>query len=384
MLNFAGGITKADVCINFFLILDLSDHQRDLLKTIHSSSKTIGKFIDESGSRIPSRRPGLVADQSELRLGIDSSENIELEEMQESQGYGGSIQHAGKNNLRNRTSTRSSNESTSPHSPSREEHTVKTLHPVSTTENKLLEVPYSPKFDISQMGMGGALMVPKISRVSRSLSERPRAKDMNSSSTTGLSPETFSHRRASADEYLHRQMSDSIRNTPIWYYEDVPDPDAEDWGKLKGILSVLNPEKHKHEENPVIHLEEVKDDIDTIKTVATISIPDHQLENASSSLQQRFFVPKDSQQELLNSEATGGLGYVDSELESITSRNSSLPADPRYVGPIFRSLPSWIPIRTVYVALFLFLITSALNIMIVVFSITQLGEMPQCSTEKEI
>jgi hypothetical protein len=107
----------------------------------------------------------------------------------------------------------------------------------------------------------------------------------------------------------------------------------------------------------------------------------HQLESSSSIPLQSFFVPKDSQQKLIDSQASDGTGYLDVEVESIISRRSSLSADPHYVGPVFRSIPAWIPIRTIYVALFFLLVTSTLNIMILVSSITQWFKMPRCSTE---
>ena len=346
-------------------------------------------------------------DQSESRLDATISENVELGSMLVSPGYGESnsisIQHARKGTIRKRTSTKTSNETTSPDSPFTED-TITDLPPISDLKEKKLEIPLNQTSDITSninQISGISLQVPKESRISRSVSERPGPINKNSSTTTRHSADStikVSHggRRASADQYLQPKRmvtfggaaDQNEDNKPNWFYEDVPDPDAEDWGKLDGILSVLNPDTPNQvqndviqAENPVVRVEDVGDEISTTHTIDVSSMALHQLESSSSIPLQSFFVPKDSQQKLIDSQASDGTGYLDVEVESIISRRSSLSADPHYVGPVFRSIPAWIPIRTIYVALFFLLVTSTLNIMILVSSITQWFKMPRCSTE---
>lgn len=360
-----------------FLILVLSEHQRELLKTIHWSSETIGRFIDESGqgSSYPSRRSAFI--QASNQGDAAFSEKIELEVLRDSSVFGESnlikIKHAGKEAVRKRNSTKSSHEPTSPSSS--QEQPVAEFP--SNSQIKSLELPSKPILDTTSgvhLMRRELLLAPKEPRVSRSLSENPKSKNRSLSTAT---PHSVHARRLSAgDERPFRRLTqdDTEDNKPNWFYEDVPDPDAEDWGKLDGILSVLNPEPPNQKDDHAIQ-EEIPAALEAeIKGKSPII-------NAPSSSLPITFVPKDSQQELLNTEDSSGMGYVDFELESIESVGSSLPADPQYFGPVFRSIPTWIPIRTIYIALFLFLVTTVLNVMIVVSSINQWNTMPQCSTK---
>lgn len=373
-----------------FLILDLSDHQLDLLKTIHWSSETIGKFIDESG-RGTTNPSQIFEKTSDLHVGDDCSDNIDLEQTEHYAGYGESnsinLKPLGNETLRIRTPTRGVGEMDKSNSLtlSKDDTVTNSPQKVNLNSRKLDNpaiIPLDNFIASDKIDESSTYLNPE-SKISRSVSEgrrnNPSAKRQ---SVEFLSTHIHRGRRASADAYIPTKRAPSPGsnigpNDYDWLNEDVPDPDAEDWGTLQGILSILNPEKSLRDDPPIIQLEEVAAEG---LSANTLSIVDHNLDNVASIQQQRLFSPKDSQQQLLHSEPViEGLGYIDDEVESIASRSSSLPTHPHYVGPVFRSIPSWIPIRTIYIALFLLLVTLALNIIIIVSSISQWSNMPQCS-----
>jgi hypothetical protein len=236
--------------------------------------------------------------------------------------------------------------------------------------------------------------------VSKLSAERDSDKRLRSKSEDGSANRQFSDfltvdscrgRRSSVD-FLSRKKSIEY-GIPDWLYEDVPDPDAEDWGKLNGILGILDPEKEKSSkrpEPPSIQLDELSDNKPVNSTIKKIfsdevweSSTDLSLETFSSIQQPTIFpqISTDSQAELLGNSFGQGLGFIDVEVESINSRRSSLPVHPQYFGPVFRSIPTWIPIRTIYIASFLLILTLVLNLTIIGTSISQWDKVPECSTE---
>ena len=164
---------------------------------------------------------------------------------------------------------------------------------------------------------------------------------------------------------------------PIWLQEDVPDPDAEDLPrKISLTPSAIFNLRNTYSEHPGSPPKQ---------TFPALNHHGSEVNLLSASV----------------SQSDTGLGVIDNDFDSISSEHSreepqrapsynpnkgvhravSLPFNPDFVSPAFRSIPAWIPLRTVHVATFLVGVTVILSLANIVFSLYVLVNetLPTCT-----
>ena len=312
---------------------------------IHWSSSTIGRFIDESG------KESSTMDDTVMGQVILFPQNIE--------DYGISHQSSSKN-LRNRTSINSNASDDYP--------SLSITDEISTVDSTLNDqtIKAQPKKTLSNASTSNDTLSSKIHvKIGRS-------------STEAHSPGCFLPPKSPSEHARRGSAPSSIEgqhfNIPKWLYEDVPDPDSHDWGdNLGGLIGLFISEKAKSTDPRPIELEVIRE----ADQIVAQNVHDKARRLTPELVHQRSY--QDSDGYLV----PPGLGFIDSEVASLNSV-SSLPIHPNYVGPVFRSIPTWIPIRPIYIASFMLIFTVTLNIMIIASSIRAWGIMPNCSDENRI